>query len=66
MRTNFKKRLAVFLTILFVLPTILEVLPQTATVTQAASKTQMYWSVMYTGPGYGKYFCRDRKSILYR
>lgn len=51
MRTNLKKRLAVFLTILFVLPTILEVLPQTATVTQAASKTQMYWSVMYTGQG---------------
>lgn len=37
MRENMKKRLAVFLCILFVLPTIMSVLPQTAQETQAAS-----------------------------
>lgn len=39
---NFKKRLAVFLSILFVLPTILSVLPQTATEVQAATTCRMY------------------------
>ncbi|MCM1257644.1 MAG: hypothetical protein NC307_07295 [Roseburia sp.] len=43
MKENMKKRLAVFLSILFVLPTIFSVLPQTAQEVQAAS-IYMYWN----------------------
>lgn len=49
MRESMKKRLAVFLTLLMILPAIMAVLPMTSTEVQAAS-VSMYWSVA----GYGK------------
>ncbi|MBO5302543.1 MAG: Ig-like domain-containing protein [Lachnospiraceae bacterium] len=51
MRTNLKKRLAVFLTIMLVLPAIVSMLPMTATEVSAASNVSVSW---YDFPGYGK------------
>lgn len=51
MRENMKKRLAVFLCILFVLPTIMSVLPQTAQETQAANVYLGWIGTLYSTGG---------------
>lgn len=43
MRENMKRRLAVFLSILFVLPAVVSILPQTADTAQAAEYVSMFW-----------------------
>lgn len=52
MRENMKKRLAVFLSILFILPAIVAVLPTTALEAQAASSVSLSWNMSnYTMSG---------------